>query len=145
MEEIKEEIIGGKKRHFTVGAIIEKGGKDDALLMIDRKKMPFGWACPAGHIDKGETSKEALKREVKEETGLDIIKYKLVAEEFLPWNECSYRIKGHYWYVYTCTVKGSLKICAEEAKSWGWVDKTNLRNLALEPVWEHWFNKLGII
>ena len=52
-----------------VGAIIKQ---DEKLLMLDRKNFPFGWACPAGHVETGETIEQALVREIKEETNLDI-------------------------------------------------------------------------
>ena len=48
--------------HRSVGVIIEN--KKGERLMIERKNLPFGWACPAGHIDEGETPLEAAKREL---------------------------------------------------------------------------------
>lgn len=55
----------------VVGAVIEKDGK---ILLVQEAKLPaYGlWNTPAGHIEKGETALEGAKREVKEETGLDI-------------------------------------------------------------------------
>ena len=55
----------------TVAAIIIK---DDKILLAKRGHMPFKnyWTLPGGHIDKGETKKQALIKEVKEETNLDI-------------------------------------------------------------------------
>jgi 8-oxo-dGTP diphosphatase len=55
----------------TVGCIIEKDGK---ILLTLRNIEPFKdhWCLPGGHIDFGETPEEAVKREIKEETGLDI-------------------------------------------------------------------------
>lgn len=53
----------------TVDAIIEtKGG----IILIRRKNPPFGWAIPGGFVDYGESLEDAVIREAKEETGLDI-------------------------------------------------------------------------
>lgn len=54
---------------LTVDAIIEvKGG----IILIKRGHPPPGWAIPGGFVDYGETLEEAVCREMKEETGLDI-------------------------------------------------------------------------
>ena len=55
--------------HKSVGAIMKDG---DKILMIKRAIRPFGWSCPSGHIDEGETLEEAVIREFKEEINIDI-------------------------------------------------------------------------
>lgn len=61
----------------SVEAIISK---DQSLLFMKRNNDPVKgqWWFPGGRIRKGETLGEALYREVKEETGLEVIKSKLV-------------------------------------------------------------------
>lgn len=54
---------------LTVDAIIEIDG---GIVLIRRKNPPPGWAIPGGFVDYGETLEEAVIREAKEETGLDI-------------------------------------------------------------------------
>ncbi|GBD97585.1 MAG TPA: NUDIX hydrolase [Nitrospirae bacterium] len=54
---------------ITVDAIIEIDG---GIVLIKRKNPPPGWAIPGGFVDYGETLEEAVCREMKEETGLDI-------------------------------------------------------------------------
>lgn len=55
---------------FTVvDAIIDLGGK---IVLIKRSNPPFGWALPGGFVDYGESLEQAVVREAKEETGLDI-------------------------------------------------------------------------
>lgn len=53
----------------TVDAIIEI---NEGIVVIERSNPPFGFALPGGFVDNGETLEEAVKREAKEETGLDI-------------------------------------------------------------------------
>jgi len=54
---------------LTVDAIIEIAG---GIVVIKRSNPPFGWALPGGFVDYGESLEEAVVREAKEETGLDI-------------------------------------------------------------------------
>lgn len=52
----------------SVGGLIENHeGKILMLLSPDR-----GWEIPGGQVEEGESITDALKREVKEETGIDI-------------------------------------------------------------------------
>jgi len=53
----------------TVDAIIEI---NDGIVLIERSNPPFGWALPGGFVDYGESLEEAVTREAKEETGLDL-------------------------------------------------------------------------
>ena len=104
----------GKLMHYSVGAIIKK---DDKYLLIDRVKVPLGFAGVAGHIDENEKIEDSLKREVREECGLNVIIFKLLFEEELSLEECSRGILTHYWYVYECEVEGDIKIKEDEVKS----------------------------
>jgi len=54
---------------LTVDAIIEAEG---GIILIKRKNPPPGWAIPGGFVDYGESLEDAVCREAKEETGLDI-------------------------------------------------------------------------
>ena len=42
------------------------------IVLIKRKNPPFGFALPGGFVDYGERVEEALIREMKEETNLDV-------------------------------------------------------------------------
>lgn len=55
-------------KHFTASAIIIK---DKKVLLVNHKKLGV-WLYPGGHVEKNETPDQAVIRETKEETGLDI-------------------------------------------------------------------------
>ena len=57
----------------TVDAIIELDG---GIVVIKRSNPPFGWALPGGFVDYAESLEQAVAREAKEETGLDIFEVK---------------------------------------------------------------------
>lgn len=132
----------GTEMHYSVGALIERDGK---YLLIDRAKPPFGFAGLAGHVDDGETEVEALIREVREESGLEVKKYKLLFEEEAGWNTCNKGVTVHYWHLFRCEVSGEIRKDEYEEKSIGWYTKEQIADLKLEPVWEYWFRKLEII
>ncbi len=132
----------GRPMHFSVGALISRNGK---YLLIDRVNVPYGYAGLAGHVDEGETPDSALLREVAEESGLAVTSRTLLFEEEIRDNVCSRGIPVHYFYLYVCETEGEPKLDPEEAHSIGWYSAAELRTLPLEPVWEHWFKKIGVI
>jgi len=54
----------------VVDAIIEVDNK--GIVVIKRSNPPFGWALPGGFVDYGESLEDAVVREAKEETDLDL-------------------------------------------------------------------------
>ncbi|MFN8036203.1 MAG: NUDIX domain-containing protein [Acidimicrobiia bacterium] len=70
---------------LAVGAVAQR---DRELLVIRRGHGPGAgqWSIPGGRVEFGEDVREALVREVAEETGLEV-----VVERFLGWVE---RIDG---------------------------------------------------
>jgi 8-oxo-dGTP pyrophosphatase MutT (NUDIX family) len=150
--------------HTSVGILVWSDGK---LLLIERARPPHGFAPPSGHVDDHGTFLEAAIAELHEEVGLQVAKFKLIAEG-RKGNPCR-RVGGdwHYWKVYEAIpldkriVKNPL-----EVKDIVWCDLVQLRELAnktrmyklhlieedewqrvpgLEPVWEEWLTELGII
>ncbi|HEX6976852.1 MAG TPA: NUDIX domain-containing protein [Patescibacteria group bacterium] len=118
---------------IRASAIIIKGGK---ILLIHRKKDGEEyWVFPGGGIEDNETWDEALIREVKEETALDVKKHKL---SFM--NLSDIDNKEHPFYI--CEVsEGEAKMIGEETQrnspdNWyqlEWVELKNLSELRLLP------------
>lgn len=60
-------------REFSAGAVIfNKNEKIEYLILKYKAKH---WDFPKGHIEKGESYEETIRREVKEETGLADIEF----------------------------------------------------------------------
>ena len=58
---------------LTVDGIIKIFNPDfEGIVLIKRKNPPLGYALPGGFVDYGEKVEEALIREMKEETNLDV-------------------------------------------------------------------------
>ena len=110
----------------TCGAIIEK---DNKVLLTKRNVAPYRnyWCIPGGHIDWGEKAEAAVKREVKEETGLDI-----KPTFFKYYDEIISDIK---WHAVTLTfigkAVGSVKINRKEVKEFGWFSEKEIKKLKL--------------
>ena len=56
---------------LAVGAIVVRDG---SLLLVRRGRDPGRglWSLPGGRVEAGESLSEAVRREVKEETGVDV-------------------------------------------------------------------------
>ncbi len=57
---------------LCVDALVERPLADGrrAILLIERRFPPLGWALPGGFVDANESCEQAVLRELLEETGL---------------------------------------------------------------------------
>jgi len=54
----------------TVDVLVQVGGK---LVLVYRRNEPINWALPGGYVDYGERLDLAARREVLEETNLELV------------------------------------------------------------------------
>jgi 8-oxo-dGTP pyrophosphatase MutT (NUDIX family) len=67
----------------TIRAVLCYLKKDNKYLLLLKGSGRFGggfWNAPGGKMEKGETAEEAARREVKEETGLDVVSLKKIGD-----------------------------------------------------------------
>lgn len=66
-----------KKLTKKVGSIVKDGNKYLTILRVGKRPM-----FPGGSVDEGETTREAIVREVLEETGAKVTKLKYLEREY---------------------------------------------------------------
>ncbi len=114
----------------TVGALIFNGA--DKVLMIRTHKWSNLWGIPGGKIKWGENSEAALRREIKEETGL-----KVKGIEFILVQDCIHSKEfyhdAHFVLLnYTCRCTGKPRVkLNDEAREFRWVTPVEARKMKL--------------
>jgi ADP-ribose pyrophosphatase YjhB (NUDIX family) len=119
--------MSGKPEHPSVGlgVIIQRGGE---ILLGQRKGWQEGfYSIPGGLLETGETFEQGAIREVREETGLELIDPRVIA---LTNNlETFARTGKHHISVilYTDEFRGEpLLMEPDKCAGWGWYDPRRL-------------------
>ncbi len=108
----------------VVGAIILN--KDDKVLICRSTKYHTKYIIPGGHIEIGESMEEALIREVKEETGLDIYDLELFS---LKDSVQSKDINKHFIFIdFLCRTDSSEVILNDELDHYDWISLDEIDN-----------------
>lgn len=106
----------------------------ERFLLVQRKRPPFQgfWGLPGGGVELGERVSEALCREVREETGLEIeVGPFLGYMDAIDHDEAG-RVRYHYVIMYfEATVRGGTLAPADDAAAARWVTLAEARGLPL--------------
>ena len=102
---------------LCVDGLLVKNGK---MLLLKRAREPFKgcWGLVGGSVESGETLMQALKREFKEETGLDVEVGSLIDTRI---ENTFDRTKKIFTFEVT-GAKGEIKL-SSESESYGWFDR----------------------
>jgi ADP-ribose pyrophosphatase YjhB (NUDIX family) len=108
--------------------------KDDRVLMIRRGKPPRAgqWSLPGGAQQLGETVFEAARREVAEETGLDVEPQGIVTVVDSVIRDGGARVRYHYTLVEVLAEwHAGEPTPGDDAEHAEWLDMTTIRQLDL--------------
>jgi 8-oxo-dGTP diphosphatase len=109
--------------------VVDKGGR---VLLVRRKHAPFqdALALPGGFVEVGETVEDACKRELREETNLNIFRLRLVGVYSAPDRDP----RGH-----TCSVaflartrKTAVARAGDDATAVNWIKDWRRTDLAFD-------------
>jgi len=100
--------------------------KDDMILLQNRVKKDWkGYTLPGGHIEPGESFVDAVIREMKEETGLDIKHPKLCGIKQFPIDG------GRYLVVLFKTGEFSGELVSSEEGQMEWIRRSDMNKINL--------------
>jgi ADP-ribose pyrophosphatase YjhB (NUDIX family) len=126
----------------TVGALVENSRGE--ILLVRTYKWGDRYSLPGGKIERGETQEAALRRELREETGLEVhnIRFLLVQDCI---DSPEFHRPAHMLLLnYHCRADGMEVRLNDEAQSYGWVTPRDALRLDLnEPtrrLIEHFLN-----
>lgn len=115
----------------TVGALVANSKGE--VLIVRSNKWSNKYTVPGGHIELGERAEDAIKREVKEETALDVshVRLLLVQEAIFPAN---YYKHEHFVFMdYLCTsLNSEVKLDGRELQEYIWIKPDDALKLDLE-------------
>ncbi len=111
---------------LAVVAAIIRNNKNQLLITKRPAHVHLGgfWEFPGGKVDPGEDDRQALVREIREETGLDVRVGKLFWRELAHFPEKTVRLN-----FYNCTLSHEPQtVTPDEIDDYRWVELSALRD-----------------
>lgn len=115
----------------TVGALIFN--QEGKVFLMKSYKWRGKYVIPGGHIELGEKMEEALKREIKEETGLDIFGIKFLCFKEFIFNKAFWKRRHFIFLEFVCKTKSSKVTLNSEGQEYVWATVDEALKLSLEP------------
>ena len=117
----------------AVGGIVEDGNGN--ILLV--KTRNNGWVFPGGQVEVGESLPDALIREIKEESGIDVAISKLIGvysnSAISKWYDGVTDVPTKVILDFTCDLIGGELATSDETPESQWVAKDEVLNMITAP------------
>lgn len=114
----------------TVGAFIfnQKG----EILLLQSHKWPGRYVVPGGHVELGERLEEAVAREAKEETGLDVYDVEFINFQQFIYDPAFWKKRHFIFFDFACKTDSVDVQLNEEAEGYVWVEPRQALTMELD-------------
>jgi nucleoside triphosphatase len=103
----------------TVGVFVFN--HEDKLLLLKSHKWPGKYVVPGGHVELGERLEQAVIRETKEETGLDISDIEFIVFQEFVYDPSFWKPRHFIFFDYACRTRSTNVLLNDEAEEYVWV------------------------
>ncbi len=117
-----------KKHVDVVGALIKANNKFFICQRSSKMTLPLLWEFPGGKIEKGESEKDALIREIKEELSCDIDVIKHINTAYYEYDSFTIDLA-----VYMCKLSNDSIPMIEEHSDFAWIEVTEFDKYDFAP------------
>lgn len=135
MSETDVESIDQEYPEPTVGGLIFN--PEGELLLVKTHKWKGKYTIPGGHVEVGERLTDALSREIKEETGLEVHDLQFLCfQEYIAGD--SFWEKRHFiFFDFTCHSLTKDVVLNDEAEAYVWVTPQKALDYPIDPYLRH--------
>ncbi len=97
----------------------------EEIVMVKRKKFPFLYSLPFKHLMKNEEPEKAVRKAVKQQTGLEITEFEQFKDTVIA-NRCWRGCDLHNWIFFKAEVERQMLRTCEIADEVRWFDRKEI-------------------
>jgi ADP-ribose pyrophosphatase YjhB (NUDIX family) len=117
--QVRLRAVRATQSKFTASAAAVILNENKEVLLLNHILRPFGtWGLPGGFLDHGEQPEQALRREVREETGIEIDNVKLIRVR---------TVGRHIEMIFSAESDGEARVLSREISDLGWFSRDAVR------------------